>query len=393
MKLTISRKDLADLLARGASSAQRGSVIPVLAHCRLTAKARILRVSSTDLEMQAEALGGAEIEVEGETTVNAEKLKGFVDKLPNKTDLTVSLAIEGADLIAKAGRARGRFPTLPAADLPFLDRPNGLDAVTFSISGADLDRLLARTAPIAAIAPPDQFRSIFLHSRAWHGGEPALCAVATNRAVLIVTGVEHPAGADSLPENGPGGRGVLLSPTTALAVLRLFKGEESVRLTVDRVRAIFEGATTILTSKLVEGQYPDYMRIMSLDATSRVRLDRVAAVATVALLETFNADSNQGRRIEAASADNGLALATGGGGEGEGFAVTEAEVEGDVKPFGLSSAYLKMMLSAFKVETVTLSIRDPSSPLVFEADAEADTIGVVMPMRVSGRLASEGAAA
>lgn len=388
MKLTIARKDLADLIARGASSSQRGSVIPVLAHCRLTAKARTLRVSSTDLEMQAEALGGAEVETEGETTVPADKLKQFVDKLPVKGDVAVSLALEDGVVIAKAGRTRARFPTLPPADLPMLDGPTSLETAMFSISGADLDRLLGRTTPIAQIAPPDQFRAVFLHARQWQG-KPSLCAVATNRHVLIAASVEQPDGAGALPET-TGGRGVLLSPATAASALRLFRAEESVRITVDRAKIVFEGATTRLVSKLVDGVYPDYTRIIPEPSRNRVVLDRAGAVATVSLLETFNDDSSQGRKLEAAPADNGLALAAGGVSDGgDGFAVTEAEVQGEVQPFGLSSAYFRMILGAFKAETVTLSVGDGKAPLVFEAGDEPDTLGIVMPMKVSGRLASE----
>lgn len=381
MKLTISRNDLADLMSRGGSTVPKVTVIPIVQHARLIAKSRTLRICSTDLEMQAEAVGAANIEVEGETTVNALQLKAVVDRLPREAE--VSIALDKGDLIVKAGRSRLRLPTLPVADFPSLDRKLGADAVSFALPGAALDRLLSRTAPIGSLSDDSRYylQSVMLHVRGWDMGEPSLCSVATNGHILLLAGVEQPEGADHMPD-------VLIPTETANAILRLFRSEESVRVTVDRSKIALEGATTSLVSKLIDGTFPDYRRVIPESSKNRIFLDRAGCVATLSLLETFTT-KDSGRKIEAAPADNGLALAAGDA-EGDGFAVTEAEVEGDVPGFGFSSQYLKMMLGAFKAETLTVSVDGAGAPLRFSADKELDTIGVLMPMRTTGRLAVDG---
>lgn len=388
MKLTISRNELADLMAKGGSTSQKVSTIPILRHARLIAKSHTLRVSTSDLDMQAETLGSAKVEVEGSTTVDAEKLKTIVDRLPRDAD--ISLALDGSDLIVKSGRSRSRLPTLPVRDWPALDgKPEGHSA-DFSISGASLDRLLGRTFPIAAlVSAAVTTGSVFLHVRKWLQGVPTLCAVATNSHVLIVTAVELPEGAESLPVQDDGQAGIMLSPITASTILRLFLGEESIRVTVSSTKIILEGATTRFSSKLVEGQYPGYERIVPKLGDDLIRLDRAAAIGAVGFLETFIDKEHKSSTIEAAPVHGGLALASSVGSEGEGFTVTEAEVEGEIPSFGLSSRYLKIVLGAFRVETLTVGLTNPAAPILFEAENETDTIGVIMPMRISGRLARE----
>jgi len=380
VKLTISRNDLADLMAKGGSSAERTSVIPILKHARLVARNRTLAVSTTNLEMQAESLGAANVEVEGETTVDADKLKTIVDRLPRGVEILI--ALEGADLIVKAGRSRSRLPTLPVSDMPSIEGNGKEVAASFAMSGADLDRLLARAITVASTEETRYYlNGAYLHVRDWEN-EARLCATATDGSALIAVAVDLPEGAASMP-------GVIVSTATVAAALRLFRGEESVRLTVSKLHIVFEGATTRLASKLIDGTYPDYQRVIPALSPNCVLLDKSSAGSAVALLETF-ATKDQGNKLEAAPAATGLALAAGNGGEGDGFATVDAEFEGDVSPFGLSSRYLKAMLATFRSESVRLSLAGHGAPIRFSADSEPDTIGVVMPMRVSGRLATEG---
>ena len=386
MKLAIPRSDLADLIGKGGTTAERVSTIPILKHVRLIARNNQLRVSTTNLNMQAEAVGAAAIETEGETTVDAEKLKSLVDRLPRAAE--ISLALDGADLIVKAGRSRSRLPTLPVHDWPNLDMQLGPEAAIFTVTGAELDRLLTRTIAIASLsdATRPNLQSILLHHREWKD-VAALCAVATNGHAFLLTSVEAPAGAEDLPENA-GERGILVSSETAGAALRLFRGDPSIKITATAGRIIFNGTTATLASKLTELQYPDYRRIMPQPSENLIRIDRADASDRVNLLETF-ATKDQGHKLEALFDNNGLALASGGGSDGDGIAIVEAEADGSPQPFGLSSQYLKLMLGAFKAETLTVSIADPASPLVFTADNEIDTYGIVMPMRTSGHLTRE----
>ena len=256
MKFTIPRNDLADMLAKGGTSNEKVTTVPILKHARLIAKDNQLRVSTTNLDLQAETIGAVSIEVEGETTVDAEKLKSTVDRLPRGADISVWL--DGGDLFVKSGRSRVRLPTLPVSDWPSLDSRFGSDAARFNVSGAELDRLLGRTTPVGALETVRAaLQGVFVHVREWEGVR-ALAAAASNGHTFLITTIEAEVeGVEHLPANGGGDHGVLLPIKTAEKALALFRGESSVRVSAFRTiagssprrAAISSGSTGLIVAR------------------------------------------------------------------------------------------------------------------------------------------------
>lgn len=382
MKIKIARSDLAVLVSRGGGSAAKNAAVPILAHARLTASEGALRVSSCDTYCQADAIGSAAVEVEGDVTVSAAALKTIVDRLPAGGE--VSLAADGNDLVVKCGRSRVRLPTLPVDQFPSLDSVPMKGAASFTLSGADLDRLLARAIPIGALgAAMTSLNSVYLHTSTSDDGiRAALGAVATNGHILLLARVDMPEGADKLPSGG-----VMLPVDAATNVLKLFRGEAEVRIAISANRATFSGGTTGFTTKLVEGTYPDFRRVIPAAGSARIVVNRDSANSTLSLLDPF-ASGEQGRKIECAPWDGGLAVAAAAAGEGDSFGVIDAETEGDVPVFGLSLSYLRTMLGAFRGDVIRLSLSDATAPILATADGD-DTVGVLMPMRVAGRIVRE----
>lgn len=384
MKLTITRSALADLMSKGGSAAPRNSPIPILGHARLVAKGGVLKIATSDFEMQAEAFGEASVEKDGSTTVSAEKLSSVVSRLPS--DATISLTLDGADVILKAspGRTRLKLATLPVTDWPALDFPTE-GAATFDLTGAEMTRLFARTHEAARINANNArpIASVFLHIREWQGATH-LAAVGTNGHIAVVTAVALPEGADAMPANGGGQNGIVLSLDTVAAVLKLFKGAETVRVrATDRVVA-FEDGRARLISKLLDTAYPDYQRIIPEPSPTKALVDRSRGLAVLNLLEAFAGREN-GHKLECGPAQGGLILAAAEVG-GEGFDHVEAEIEGGVEPFGVSSLYLKTLFNSYGGARVSLSFNGSGNAIRVTADDEPDTVAVLMPMRVSGDL-------
>lgn len=384
MKLTITRSALADLMSKGGSAAPKNSPVAIVGHARIIAKAGAIKIATTDFEMQAEAFGEAAIEAEGATTVSAEKLASVVARLP--ADSTISLSRDGSDVILKAspGRTRLKLATLPVAEWPALDfQADG--AATFDLTGAQPNRLFARTHEAARINanPARPIASVFFHVREWQGA-PHLAAVGTNGHIAVVTAVSLPEGAEAMPVHGDGQRGIVLSLETVAAVLKLFKGAETVRVrATDRVVA-FEDGRARLVSKLIDSVYPAYERIIPDPSQVRAVVDRSRGLAVLNLLEAF-AGKDNGHKLECGPAEGGLILAASETG-GEGFDYVEAEIEGGVEPFGASSLYLKTLLNAYGSARVALSFNGAGSAIRVTSDDEPDTVAVLMPMRVSGDL-------
>jgi DNA polymerase-3 subunit beta len=387
MRLTISRQELAGLVARGTSTAPKTSVAPIVTHARLRARNGTIYVASTDFDKVVEAAGNAIVEMPGALTVDADKLKTTVDRLKGDE---VSLTVDGnRDLVLKCGRSRVRFATLAAEDWPSWDWK--VDGARFEIAGAQLSRLLTNPLTPAGIAPPGMiYSAIFLHTGDWDQGEPALLSAGTNGHILFVTAIGRPEGAEAMPENG-GRPGALLSVDTARLALKLFGGgDDKVLIEVAQNKVVFEKQGTRLASKLVDGTFPEYSRAIPDDSETFLQLDRERALASVALIETF-ITKDQGHKLQCAGSDEGFVMAAGDRADGDATDIADAEITGSVKPFGLSSQYLKIMLNAFRAETVRLDYHDPTKPLRVSSSTELDMIGVLSTMRINTNLVSEPA--
>ena len=386
MKLTIERSALAELMARGGSSAAKLSTVPVLNNVRLTARDGTLKAATTDTDLQAEAAAPADVVTPGAVTVGADALRQFVDKLPASATITVEW--DGAILTVKSGRMRARLPTLPAADFPSLDAVKVNVEAVFTLTSADLASLFARTVPAACRdAIRYQLQGVFLHL-----AEGGLRAVATNGHILIMSGVAAPAGSETLPLHSDGRRGVIVGTATVDAILKLFRREEAVTLSVAKSRITVEAGDVKLVSKLVDATFPDHERIIPKPTPTRIILDRASTLSAVGLIEVFQT-KDSGSAIECGEDPEGLALAAGGSADGgDGFAVAQAEFQGTPPVFGVSSKYLRTVLGAFAADVISLSIDSAATPIRFTSDHDVDVIGVVMPMRVRKGLVGEGAA-
>lgn len=385
MRLTIPRTELAALVARGCSAAPRTAIAPIVRNARLVVKGGTLSISTTDLEQIVEASTACTVEKAGATTVEAERFASAVSKFKGDE---VSMSLEDRDLIVKCGRSRLRFAVLPVEDWPSWDWT--VSGARFEVTGQDLSRLFTNPAAAAAMgANGNNLHSVFLHSRLdWNNGDPALAAVGTNGHIVLLAAIPNPDGAETMPDNG-GRPGALLSLETVAAALRLFRNEKSVALEVSNNRVVFTGETTRLAAKLVEGIYPGYERIIPEPQETRILVDRARCLDSIALLDTFNT-KDAGHKLECVANDDGFVLATGSF-EGEGVDIVDAEVEGTVKPFGISSIYLRTVLGAFKSETVSISYEEPSKPVLFTAGDELDLTAVVGTMRITTNRVSEPA--
>lgn len=383
MKLSIERAALAELMTRGGSTAERNGVVPILSHVRLIAENGTLRATTTNLDMQADAVADASVDVEGSCAVDASALKLFVDRLPAKA--VVKMEQDGARLAVSAGRTKARFGMLLATDLPNLDVLNDTPTA-FRLTGAELSTLFARTASgIAKDGSRPYLEGVFLHLI---DGGRTMRAVATNGHMLLCTTIPSPEGAATMPANGDQ-LGVIVSAEAVAAALRLYGRDESVGVRVSPRGIVFEGASSMLATKLVEGTYPAIDRVIPQVSEAPFTVDKASAVAAIAAIEVFHA-KDAGHIIECAPDADGLAMAAGAGAEGDGFAIAQAEFDGEVQPFGVSSRYLKLALAAFNSESITLSLADPASPIRFTAERDSAVLGVVMPMRITAALVNSG---
>jgi len=278
MKATVDRNTLLKSLAHVHSVVERRNTIPILSNVLIEAGEFGLRFMATDLDIQLVETAPAHVHTPGATTVSAGTLFDIARKLPDGSQ--VELAAADGRMTVIAGKYRSQLSTLPREDFPVIaesDLP-----IKFPLPAAQLRQLIDKTRfAISTEETRYYLNGIFLH--ATDGGTPHLRAVATDGHRLARVTIDRPEGAAGMPD--------VIVPKKCVAEVRKLldetEGEVEVSLSASKIR--FDFGTATLTSKLIDGTFPDYSRViptandrlLKLDPRSFAQgVDRVSAIAS-----------------------------------------------------------------------------------------------------------------
>lgn len=394
MKLTIPREKLAAALAGLVRVVERRSTIPILQNIRLVARDGRLEASATDLELaMTVAVGeGVAVLAEGETTVEAARLGEIARKLPAGAEVTLALAEDGRAVKVTAGRARFDLLALPAADFPDLE--GGDFPARYEIDAATLAAAIAATE--FAISDEETryyLNGIYLHTAEAEAGadaegraEPAageegeggrvLRLVATDGHRLAQRDLAAPAGAEGAP-------GVIVPRKAIAEAKRLAATAEKgavVEIAVSETKIRFRLGEAALTSKLIDGVYPDYRRVIPRRNARIARLDRAALAAAADRVGTIA--EAKGRAVRMDFAERGLTLAAKNPDAGEASEEIDCAWQGDPLAIGFNGRYVGDCLSVFGAEAIELALDSPGAPALLRAPGDESLLVVLMPMRV-----------
>ena len=375
MHITIDRAALVKALDRTTKIVERRQTIPILANVLLAADANILTVTATDLDLEARTEAAAEVHASGATTVSAHILFDIARKLPEAAQVSLALDEGGTKLDVKAGRARFTLQCLPPIDFPV--RPGALEAshrfnlpvkslvetlsqVSFAMLNEEtryyLNGILLRLLP----------ESGFFHAVATDGHRLA-------RRKLPAPPIEAANGA-AFPD-------IILPRKAVNEILRLGKdGEGDAAIEVsDRMIAVTFGATRI-SSKLINGTYPDYERVIPQGNEKIALLDRDLAIAAADRVMAIAQEKGRSLRLEFAGGTLTLSVTDASSGN----AVEEIEAEYEAAPLtiGFNARYFHEVLSCLSADTCRVALADPGSPTLFMDNEAAPLLIVLMPMRV-----------
>lgn len=358
MRASFERSELLRVLGPVTKVVEARNTIPVLGNVLLSVAPSpdgitdgSVSITGTDLDIRITNRGAAKVAEGGAVTVSASKLGDIVRKFPAGADIAVST--EPNNLIVKSGRSRFKLPTLPVEDFP--DISVGEFATNFTTD------LAALFKPVSFAISTEETRfylnGIFLHAA---GGK--LRAVATDGHRLA----QHDGNAvDEFA-------GVIVPRKTVGLVP---PGEISVSVSATKIRFVSDALEVV--SKVVDGTYPDYQRVIPRDNPNVATVDRAALFAAADRVSTIS--SERGRSVKLAFADGALALSVR---SEEGTAEDELAVGYDAEPLeiGFNAAYLRDVLGTFGDERVTVRLNDAGSPAVI--DAGGPLLAVLMPMRI-----------
>lgn len=372
MKATIERATLLRCLSHVQSVVERRNTIPILSNVLIEAAPDgSVRLMATDLDLQiVETMAAVSVEAPGAITVSAHLLFDIARKLPDGSQ--VSLETADNRMVVKAGRSRFQLPTLPRDDFPVI--VEGDLPTSFEVPASLLAQLIDRTRfAISTEETRYYLNGIFLHVT-----EDELKAAATDGHRLARFTLKRPDGAEGMPD--------VIVPRKCVAELRKLLEEALdtnvlVDLSASKVRFTLGGENgVVLTSKLIDGTFPDYSRVIPTGNDKLLKLDprsffegvdRVATIATEKTRAVKMALENDKVTLSVTSPDNGTAA--------EELPAAYASQGFEI---GFNANYLKDILSQIEGDTVELHLADAGAPTLIRQDDKAPALYVLMPMRV-----------
>ena len=372
MRVTLERSHLLSSLTHVHRVVERRNTIPILSNVLLRAGEGELKLKATDLDIEAQESVPAMVERPGATTVPAYMFYDIVRKLPDGSQVSLETSADGATLSISSGRSRFSLQMLPESDFP--DISAGELTHRFKLEAGALKGLIDKTQ--FAISNEEiryYLNGIFLHTVDGPTGT-LFRAVATDGHRLARADVPAPAGASGMP-------GIIVPRKTVGEIQRLIedpKAELTVELSDAKIRLSL--GAVVLTSKLIDGTFPDYARVIPRGNDKQADIDRAVFASAVDRVATISAEKSRSVKL---AFDNDRVKLTVRNMEA-GQAEEEVEIGYSEEPFeiGFNARYLLDITSQLSSETVVFRLADAGSPTLIQDSGDAATLYVLMPMRV-----------
>ncbi len=372
MKLTIERAALLRSLNHVQSVVERRNTIPILSNVKIEGRDGQVSLNATDMDLDIVEAVPADIARPGATTAPAHTLYEIVRKLPDGSQVELEHTGEDGQLTLRSGRSKFTLASLPVDDYPVMS--GGDLPFTFTLAADEMKGLIDRTRfAISSEETRYYLNGIYLHA-ATSGGVPVLRAVATDGHRLARIEVPLPEGAAGMP-------GVIV-PRKTVAELRKLLDETTMEVTVSlsetKIRFAFDDA--VMTSKLIDGTFPDYERVIPADNDKVLEVDcrsfsqavdRVSAISTEKSRAIKLSVDKGGLTLSASSPENGSAI-------------EELEAAYDAGPIeiGFNSRYLLDIMAQIEGDAARFAMADAASPTVVREVSDSSAVYVLMPMRV-----------
>ncbi len=372
MKVTLERTSLLKALGHVHRVVERRTTIPILSNVLVRATEGALHLKATDLDLEVTEMVPAEVTQSGGTTLPAHVLHDIVRKLPEGCQVTFDMSGDTGQITLSSGRSRFRLQCLPQSDFPDLttgDLPN-----RFTLAAKDLKQLIDRTQfAISTEETRYYLNGIYLHTMDV-GGRKVLRVVSTDGHRLARVEIPAPEGSDGMP-------GVIV-PRKAVAEIQKLIEDPTAAITCElsATKIRFTFGDVVLTSKLIDGTFPDYGRVIPTGNDKSLLVEKGPFAAAVDRVSTLSAE--RGRAVKLAIGDGKLTLSVNN--PDSGSATEELDVDYDSTPLdiGFNARYLLDITAQLEGDTALLKLADPGSPTLVQDYEDAPALYVLMPMRV-----------
>ncbi|RFU13742.1 DNA polymerase III subunit beta [Rhodobacteraceae bacterium W635] len=372
MKISIERAALLKAVSQAQSVVERRNTIPILANVLIEAEGDSASFRATDLDIEVVDKAPAQVERPGATTVAAVVLHEIVRKLPDGA--LVQLSDDGASgrLEVKAGRSSFQLATLPREDFPVMTSTEY--SANFSAKAPDLRRLFDKSKfAISTEETRYYLNGVYMHVAQGEEGQVLRC-VATDGHRLARVDMLLPTGAESMP-------GVIVPRKTVGELRKLLDDDEmTIAVSVSETKVRFATPDITLTSKVIDGTFPDYTRVIPMGNTRRMEVDASEFAKAVDRVATVS--SERSRAVKLSLDEDRLILSVNA--PDSGAAEEELAVAyGDEKlEIGFNAKYLLEIASQVDRENAVFLFNSSGDPTLMREGNDTSAVYVVMPMRV-----------
>lgn len=367
MELSFHREAMTDALQRIVGAAEKRLTMPILGNVRMRPDDNgSIRMDTTDLELAWQAAAPGVIPGECDVTVSVRKLLDVVKAAP--ADSEILATVDGERMTVGFGGSRFSLATLPGADFP--DWEAGSATEVLDVPQNRLRRLLEAT--MFSMAQQDV--RYYLQGLLLVANGNSLRAVATDGHRLALAEVELDRPVETRVEK--------IVPRKAVAELRrnLADDETTVRIGFGQDQVLFELGDAVLRSKVIEGRFPDYERVIPADLPATLRVDRELLKQALARVAIVASDKYRGVRM--LLGDQGCQVMTHNADREEAQESVEARYDGPEMEIGFNLGYLVDVLNVIETDEVRIGLRDGNSSILIQAEPPGGSRYVVMPMRL-----------
>ncbi len=372
MKLSIERGALLKAVSQAQSVVERRNTIPILANVLIEAEADQVQFRATDLDIEVVDKAPAQVERVGATTVAATTLHEIVRKLPDGALVTLTADSAAGRLVVEAGRSNFSLATLPREDFPVM--ANSEYDSNFSALAAVLRRLFDKSKfAISTEETRYYLNGVYMHVSDGDGGQVLRC-VATDGHRLARIDADLPPEASAMP-------GVIVPRKTVGELRKLLEDDEmTIAVSVSETKIRFATPDITLTSKVIDGTFPDYTRVIPQGNSKRLEVDAAEFAQAVDRVATVS--SERSRAVKLQLEEDRLILsvnAPDSGAAEEELAVAYGDERLEI---GFNAKYLLEIASQVDRENAVFMFNSSGDPTLMREGNDPSAVYVVMPMRV-----------
>jgi len=372
MKFTIERATLLKTLSHVQSIVEKRNTIPVLSNVRLEALADAISFKATDMDTEITEMTDAKIAEKGATTAPAHMLYDIVRKLSDGSEVELVFPDEKGQLSISSGRSKFSLPTIAVEDFPVISGDEL--PINFNILREDLKDVIDRTQFAASTEETRYYlNGLYIHAKT-EGETKVLRTVATDGHRLACVESPLPAGAEKVS-------GVIIPRKTVAEIRKLLDDSDTdnVALSLSENKIRFSLKDITLTSKLIDGTYPDYERVIP---TGNDKVLELSAKELSTAVDRVSVVAERTRAIKLITSKNHVVITTSSPDLGSALEELESTYDADSLEVGYNFRYLLDILSVIKGDNVQLTFSDGTSPSIIRDTADSSAIYVLMPMRV-----------